>query len=187
MWKLIDTPEKERQHFFHVVNLLAIPSEQITKPESLTVSIIQQVSSWLSWFFNWTIWNVIIAAHKLCDLTYFIKAETEVKRLDELKTSKMKELFVRKQFELQEICSRSHMEIPSPSEMENITHLVDSGKRLQANILINPSCYFPGFPCQLSSYNHKMWLKGQSIWSIFSRAWMNRLLKQKKKRWAGKP
>ncbi|CAO2828993.1 unnamed protein product [Amaranthus hypochondriacus] len=96
MWKLIDTPEKERQQFFHVVNLLAIPSEQITKPGSLTVNMIQQ-------------------------------AETEVKRLDELKTSKMKELFVRKQFELQEICSRSHMEIPSPSEMENITHLVDSG------------------------------------------------------------
>ncbi|XP_021744953.1 65-kDa microtubule-associated protein 8-like [Chenopodium quinoa] len=96
MWKLIDTPEKERQPFFHVVNLLVVPFEKITKPGTLTTSIIQQ-------------------------------AETEVKRLDELKASKMKELFHRKQFELQEICSRSHMEIPSPSEMENITHLVDSG------------------------------------------------------------
>ncbi|KNA24662.1 hypothetical protein SOVF_013500 isoform B [Spinacia oleracea] len=96
MWKLIDTPEKERQQFFHVVNLLVVPSEKITKPGSLTPGIIQQ-------------------------------AETEVKRLDELKASKMKELFLRKQFELQEICSRSHMEIPSPSEMENITQLVDSG------------------------------------------------------------
>ncbi|KAL2903665.1 65-kDa microtubule-associated protein 8 [Bienertia sinuspersici] len=96
MWKLIDTPEKERRQFYHVVNLLAIPSEEITKPGSLTPSIIQQ-------------------------------AETEVKRLDELKTSKMKELFHRKQYELREICSRSHMEIPSPSEMENITQLVDSG------------------------------------------------------------
>lgn len=63
------------------------------------------------------------------DISFCIKAETEVKRLDELKTSKMKELFLRKQFELKDICSRSHMEIPSPSEMENITHLVDSGKR----------------------------------------------------------
>lgn len=96
MWKLIDTPEKERQQFYHVVNLLVVPFDQITKPGSLTPNIIQQ-------------------------------AETEVQRLDELKTSKMKELFHRKQFELQEICSRSHMEIPSPSEMENITHLVDSG------------------------------------------------------------
>ncbi|CAO2829735.1 unnamed protein product [Amaranthus hypochondriacus] len=96
MWKLIDTPEKDRQQFFHVVNLMVIPSKQITKAGSLTPSIIQQ-------------------------------AETEVKRLDELKTSKMKELFVRKQFELQDICSRSHMEIPSPSEMESITQQVDSG------------------------------------------------------------
>jgi len=39
----------------------------------------------------------------------------------------MKELFLRKQLELQEICSKSHMEIPSPSEMENLTHLVESG------------------------------------------------------------
>lgn len=104
MWNLIDTPEKERQQFFHVVNLLVVPSEKITNPGSLTPSIIQQ-------------------------------AETEVKRLDELKTSKMKELFLRKQFELQEICSRSHMEIPSPSDMENITHLVDSGTIDLVNLL----------------------------------------------------
>lgn len=64
---------------------------------------------------------------RLSDVPYCFKAETEVKRLDQLKTTKMKELFLRKQFELQEICSKSHMEIPSQSEMENITHLVDSG------------------------------------------------------------
>ncbi|KAJ8451524.1 hypothetical protein Cgig2_018158 [Carnegiea gigantea] len=96
MWNLIDTPEKERQPFFQVTDLLLIPSEEITKPGMLPPSIIEQ-------------------------------AETEVKRLDQLKTTKMKELFLRKQFELQEICCKSHMEIPSQSEMENITHLVDSG------------------------------------------------------------
>ncbi|XP_074310022.1 65-kDa microtubule-associated protein 8 [Silene latifolia] len=55
------------------------------------------------------------------------QAETEVKRLDHLKVSKMKELFLGKQFELQEICRYSHMEITTPPEIENITHLVDTG------------------------------------------------------------
>ncbi|KAK3040845.1 hypothetical protein RJ639_029189 [Escallonia herrerae] len=54
------------------------------------------------------------------------KAEAEVKRLDQLKASKMKELFLKKQVELEEICSQSHMEIPSRSEMDNIANLINS-------------------------------------------------------------
>lgn len=65
------------------------------------------------------------------------QAEEEVNRLGQLKASKMKELFLRKQFELQEICSKSHMEIPSPSEMENLTHLVESGAIDLADLLAN--------------------------------------------------
>ena len=61
------------------------------------------------------------------NISYLAKAEEEVNRLGQLKASKMKELFLRKQFQLQEICSKSHMEVPSPSEMENLTHLVESG------------------------------------------------------------
>jgi len=45
MWNLIDTPAKERQPFFHVTDLLLIPSEEITKPGMLPPSIIEQVSS----------------------------------------------------------------------------------------------------------------------------------------------
>lgn len=55
------------------------------------------------------------------------KAETEVRRLDQLKASKMKELFLRKQVDLEEICKRSHMEIPSRLEMESIMKLMNSG------------------------------------------------------------
>lgn len=40
----------------------------------------------------------------------------------------MKEFFFKKQIELEEICRRSHMEIPSRSEMENIIDQIDSGK-----------------------------------------------------------
>lgn len=50
-----------------------------------------------------------------------------MKRLDQLKASKMKELFLKKQKELEEICHRSHMEIPSRAEMDNIINLISSG------------------------------------------------------------
>lgn len=56
------------------------------------------------------------------------KAEAEVKRLDQLKASKMKELFIKKQNELKEICNKSHMEIPMQSEMDNIINLMNSGE-----------------------------------------------------------
>lgn len=56
-----------------------------------------------------------------------VKAESEVKRLDQLKASKMKELFWRKQIEMEDICNGSHMEIPSQSKMDNIMNLINSG------------------------------------------------------------
>ncbi|XP_011086778.1 65-kDa microtubule-associated protein 8 isoform X1 [Sesamum indicum] len=64
-----------------------------------------------------------------------LQAETEVKRLDQLKASKMKEFFFKKQIELEEICSRSHMEIPSRSEMEKIINQINSGEIDHADLL----------------------------------------------------
>ncbi|KAL0364322.1 UNVERIFIED_CONTAM: microtubule-associated protein 8 [Sesamum angustifolium] len=64
-----------------------------------------------------------------------LQAETEVKRLDQLKASKMKEFFFKKQIELEEICSRSHMEIPSRSEMEKIIDQINSGEIDHADLL----------------------------------------------------
>ncbi|KAI4383608.1 hypothetical protein MLD38_009422 [Melastoma candidum] len=55
------------------------------------------------------------------------QAQAEVKRLDQLKASKMKELFMKKQHELEEICRGAHMEIPSRSEMDRILNLINSG------------------------------------------------------------
>ncbi|KAE9454235.1 hypothetical protein C3L33_13860, partial [Rhododendron williamsianum] len=65
------------------------------------------------------------------------QAEAEVKRLDQLKASKMKELFLKKQFELEEICHGSHMEIPSRSEMDNIINLINSGEIDYAHLLMS--------------------------------------------------
>lgn len=56
----------------------------------------------------------------------FPKAEAEVQRLDQLKASRTKELFFKKQKELEDTCNISHMETPS-TEMGDITNLVDSG------------------------------------------------------------
>ncbi|XP_020580652.1 65-kDa microtubule-associated protein 8 isoform X2 [Phalaenopsis equestris] len=52
------------------------------------------------------------------------QVESEVARLDQLKASKMKELFINKQIELEEICKKSHMELPPQSEMENTMNLI---------------------------------------------------------------
>ncbi|KAH7515496.1 65-kDa microtubule-associated protein 8 [Ziziphus jujuba] len=65
------------------------------------------------------------------------QAEAEVKRLDQLKASKMKELFHKKQKELEEICNQSHMEIPSKSEMDNIANLINSGEIDHADLLVS--------------------------------------------------
>lgn len=54
--------------------------------------------------------------------------EAEVERLDQLKASKMKELFLKKKVELEEICKKSHMEMPSSAEMDHIMKLIISGK-----------------------------------------------------------
>ncbi|KZV40010.1 65-kDa microtubule-associated protein 8 [Dorcoceras hygrometricum] len=69
------------------------------------------------------------------DLEIVQQAETEVRRLDQLKASKMKQFFFKKQTELEEICSRSHMEVPSRSKMEKITNQINSGEIDHADLL----------------------------------------------------
>ncbi|WOL16151.1 65-kDa microtubule-associated protein 8 [Canna indica] len=64
------------------------------------------------------------------------QVESEVERLDQLKASKMKELFLRKQSELQEICNKSHLELPSESQMDKIMNLIMSGEMDHAELLV---------------------------------------------------
>ncbi|KAL9386612.1 hypothetical protein Peur_019736 [Populus x canadensis] len=67
-----------------------------------------------------------VSDHGSLTLNIIQQAEAEVKRLDQLKASKMKELFFKKQSELDQICNKSHMEIPSQPGMENIINLINS-------------------------------------------------------------
>ncbi|KAG8048054.1 hypothetical protein GUJ93_ZPchr0008g13067 [Zizania palustris] len=55
------------------------------------------------------------------------KIESEVQRLDHLKASKMKELFMIKQTEIKEICKKSHMDMPYQTEMHKIMDMIMSG------------------------------------------------------------
>ncbi|XP_074590827.1 65-kDa microtubule-associated protein 8 [Curcuma longa] len=62
--------------------------------------------------------------------------ESEVERLDQLKSTKMKELFLKKQSELQEICNKSHLEVPSEAEMHKIMNLIVSGEMDHDELLV---------------------------------------------------
>lgn len=55
------------------------------------------------------------------------QAEVEVDRLDQLKSSRMKEIAFKKQAELEEIFARAHIEIDSQAAREKIMALIDSG------------------------------------------------------------
>lgn len=116
----MDTPYIDRHSFSHVTGLLSLSSAEVSDPGSLTLNIIQQVSVEF-----WCHFNVSEKAITLFE--FFLKAEAEVRRLDQLKASKMKELFFKKQNELKEICNKSHMEIPLQSEIDNLNNLIDSG------------------------------------------------------------
>ncbi|CAN6346854.1 unnamed protein product [Urochloa humidicola] len=63
------------------------------------------------------------------------KVEIEVKRLTQLKASKMKELVFKKMTELEEIYRSVHMDIDSDSEQRNLNDIIDSGRADLSDLL----------------------------------------------------
>ena len=59
----------------------------------------------------------------------------EVERLDQLKSSRMKEIAFKKQAELEEIYVRAHVEIDTEAAREKIMALIDSGNIEPAELL----------------------------------------------------
>lgn len=57
----------------------------------------------------------------------FLQAEIEVERLDQLKASKMKEIALKRQAELEGIYARAHIEIDSAAAQEKIMTIINSG------------------------------------------------------------
>ncbi|KAI3918197.1 hypothetical protein MKX01_041517 [Papaver californicum] len=60
---------------------------------------------------------------------------TEVSRLEELKSSKMKELVLKKRSELEEICRRTHMVVEADCGMEYAIEAIESGAIDPASVL----------------------------------------------------
>ena len=65
-----------------------------------------------------------------------IQVEAEVLRLEELKTSKMKELVLKKKTELEELRRRTHLVADAYNEIEYAIEAIESGKSL----LTFPGC-----------------------------------------------
>lgn len=59
-----------------------------------------------------------------------MQVEAEVSRLEELKSSKMKELVLKKRTELEEICRKTHMVPDFDSSMEHAIEAIESGTYL---------------------------------------------------------
>lgn len=59
----------------------------------------------------------------------------EVERLDQLKSSRMKEIAFKRQVELEEIFARAHIEIDPEAAREKIMSLIDSGNVEPAELL----------------------------------------------------
>jgi protein regulator of cytokinesis 1 len=56
-----------------------------------------------------------------------LQAEEEIHRLDELKVSRMKELVIKKQSELNDVYTDAHMEPDSDASCQNIIAIIESG------------------------------------------------------------
>ncbi|EEF31178.1 65-kDa microtubule-associated protein 1 [Ricinus communis] len=63
------------------------------------------------------------------------QAEVEVERLDQLKASRMKEIALKRQAELEEIYARAHIEVDPEAAREKIMALIDSGSVEPAELL----------------------------------------------------
>ncbi|KAH7664100.1 Microtubule-associated protein MAP65/Ase1/PRC1 protein [Dioscorea alata] len=105
LWNLMDTPIEEQQMFTHITKFSA--SEATGEIPGLGSLTLDTIH----------------------------EVEAEVERLDQLKASKMKELFLKKKVELEEICKKSHMEMPSSTEMDHIMKLIISGEMDHADLL----------------------------------------------------
>lgn len=63
-----------------------------------------------------------------------VQVEDEVSRLEQLKSSKMKELVLKKRSELEEICRRTHMIAEADRAMEYAIEAIESGTKTSSDI-----------------------------------------------------
>ncbi|KAK9181660.1 hypothetical protein WN944_024799 [Citrus x changshan-huyou] len=84
--------------------------------------------------------NIAASEHEITEpntlsVDFISYVETEVSRLEELKTSKMKELVLKKRLELEEICRNTHMVPENDHSIEYAIEAIESGAMDPANVL----------------------------------------------------
>ncbi|KAF7153693.1 hypothetical protein RHSIM_Rhsim01G0147600 [Rhododendron simsii] len=96
LWSLMDTPVEEQLVFQNVTKNIAVPADEITEPNALTLD-----------FINY--------------------AESEVSRLQQLKSSKIKEVILRKRLDLEELCRKAHMVAEAQGAVDYSVEAIESG------------------------------------------------------------
>lgn len=74
-----------------------------------------------------------------------LQVEAEVSRLEELKSSKMKELVLKKKSELDEICRKTHLVLEEDTIVDYAIETIDSGNfqcNIKQNITASSFCCF---------------------------------------------
>ncbi|KAJ0100034.1 hypothetical protein Patl1_19959 [Pistacia atlantica] len=143
LWNLMDTPIEEQQIFQNVTCNIAASEHEITEPNTLSVDFINCVSHKHLKTGYPEILPVLIPylqilggfASGVIKSLMILQVEAEVSRLEELKSSKMKELVLKKRSELEEICRKTHMVPEYDSSMEYAIEAIESGAMDPASIL----------------------------------------------------
>lgn len=76
-----------------------------------------------------------------------MQVEAEVSRLEELKSSKMKELVLKKRSELEESCRKTHMVPEVDSTMEDAIEAIESGICLDDCCGLTDTAYTESLDC----------------------------------------
>lgn len=92
--------------------------------------------------------NIAASEHEITEpdtlsVDFINYVEAEVSRLEELKSSKMKELVLKKRTELEEICRKTHMVIEADSAIEYAIEAIESG-------VVDPSCVLDQIELQVA-------------------------------------
>ncbi|RDX77449.1 65-kDa microtubule-associated protein 3, partial [Mucuna pruriens] len=141
MWDLMDTPLEEQQKFHHVTRKIAALESEFTESKMLSIDSVIYVSFFV---FDYSLGCYSSLSRKLnllqlyCSLHYLLsnyvneffslQVEKEVERLQELKSTKMKELLLKKKLELEEICRKTHLTTQTVFPSQHSLELLDYGQ-----------------------------------------------------------
>ncbi|RDX98664.1 65-kDa microtubule-associated protein 3, partial [Mucuna pruriens] len=135
LWNLMDTPIEEQQMFQNVTCNIAASEDEVTEPNSLSENFI----NYISWKSN-----------------NFMQVEAEVSRLEELKSSKMKELVLKKRTELEEICQKTHLIPEIDSAVEYAVEAIESGS-------VDPACVLEQIELQVARVKEEAFVRKEIL------------------------